>query len=82
MRKKKQTPTLAVRLAAADSDAMHALEVFEETAAALDAAAEAAGDVKQEAEAEVQRLTALRDSAYRTEVAYAAKANKIREFFQ
>lgn len=80
--RKKAAPTLEHRLASADADAMAALEVFEQAAEDLDNAAAAAAEVKKEAEAEVQRLTALRDSAYRTEVAYGAKATKIREFFQ
>lgn len=68
------------RLSQADIKARGALDVFEQAALDLEAAAEAADRVLIEAEAEVQRLTALRDEAFRQSAAHMTKADRIREF--
>lgn len=75
-RKKK---TYEDRVSAADIRAVGALAAFEYAAEELEAAADAAGQVVLEAEAEVFRLREVRDSAYAQQAAHAARADKIRE---
>ena len=59
--------------------ASQALRVFENTANTLDAAADEQQQVVEDIEAEVVRLTTLRDAAYRNQVANRATASKIKE---
>lgn len=68
------------RLDAASSAVTNALDAFERAATALDTAAEDAQAVVKEVETEVQRLTAVRDTAYRQQAVFASRADKIREF--
>lgn len=67
------------RLSAAESAVERALEAFQRAADALDTAAEDAAAVVSEVETEVQRLTTVRDEAYRQQSTYTDRAAKIRE---
>lgn len=70
------------RLSLADTKAQSALNIFEQAADELDAAALEAREVKQEAETQVLDLTFVRDEAFRRQSYFSAKAESIREFLK
>ena len=71
--------TFEDRVNAADTRGRNALDVFEYAATELEAAADAAFAVVQEAEAEVVRLREVRDEAYRQHATHAERAARVRE---
>lgn len=78
MRNKKRGPE--ARLNIAQQRGQTALGLFEAAAVELEEAAAEAGEVTNEVEVEVVRLTTVRDDAYRKSAAFSAQAERIREF--
>ena len=82
MKIRKSGKTLEGKLTVVTVTAENALAVFDSVADQLEAAAEAAKGVGDEAEVRRLEAQAVRDEADRKRVAYAAKANKLRELLQ
>lgn len=78
----KKNRSLEERLTTASLEVESALEVFNVLADHLEGAADTASEVVEEAEAEVLRLRNVRDTAFRRQAEYHAKADKLRELFQ
>ena len=78
----RRNKSFEARVSAADIQARNALDVFEKTAAELEAAADKAYAVVVDAEDEVVRLREVRDSAFRQHAAHSERAARIRELVQ